>query len=567
MGSCVWTDRVNTVRPRDRVHKAALKICYSPKTELEPSYVPTNKTSVAILAQAQLSQLKFSCHFQAMIRGEKRKCATCKQSAADYCLAGLCGKCCWPRCAPDTHNRREVERGSEGQPRRQFTRTLWHQARELADKHMIQDRFANSMWRAWDKDFESARKAITQGLLRMVDDDLDLSNDQLPEILRDSFSAAHVERIVRELRVVRLGPSPSPARASTWSDDTWPFVPDTQRVSVAAAPDGERATPAAALVDPVMASGSNDPVTVVVFESESSSSSTQSSSSVIWEGTLPCAMHVFAPGNVAPCKSDGTESAHYQRVWPALQALEKMPSSMDPLSSLLRARAAGKRILAQWIGLRPELDKRLFPAVEKPFEWFDSTKNNVTMEGIHDVGCWVYLQLRTPMPDYPVGTTTFLGRPVLHGNTFEEAVHGCSMHTVFNSVVKGLKPGTGTKNRCFGVFAFKTTSTPSVARSASQYCVYDTLCACPDHDIFFGPRMMLECALWKSTEAGIGKMSAGDNQLALKETCYHLKGVFVHILTPEDIRRLPDDHPARHQYTWCGRWNPRYEVGENIIEV
>ena len=223
---------------------------------------------------------------------------------------------------------------------------------------MWHHRFANSMWRAWDKDFENARKAITQGLLRMVDDDLDLSNDQLPEILRDSFSAAHVERIVRELRVVRLGPSPSPARASTWSDDTWPFVPDTQRVSVAAAPDGERATPAAALVDPVMASGSNDPVTVVVFESESSSSSTQSSSSVIWEGTLPCAMHVFAPGNVAPCKSDGTESAHYQRVWPALQPLEKMPSSMDPLSSLLRARAAGKRILAQWIGLRPELDKR-----------------------------------------------------------------------------------------------------------------------------------------------------------------------------------------------------------------
>jgi hypothetical protein len=135
------------------------------------------------------------------------------------------------------------------------------------------------------------------------------------------------------------------------------------------------------------------------------------------------------------------------------------------------------------------------------------------------------------------------------------------MHTVFNSVVKGLKPGTGSKNGCFGVFAFKTTSTPSVARSASQYCVYDTLCACPDHDIFFGPRMMLECALWKSTEEGIGKMSAGDNQLALKETCYHLKGVFVHILTPEDIRRLPGDHLARHQYTWGGRWNPRYEVG------
>jgi hypothetical protein len=62
-------------------------------------------------------------------------------------------------------------------------------------------------------------------------------------------------------------------------------------------------------------------------------------------------------------------------------------------------------------------------------------------------------------------------------------------------------------------------------------------------------------------------MSDGDHQLALKETCFHLKGVFVHIITPEDIRRLPAWHAARNQYTWCGRWNSRYEHGEEYIEV
>ena len=78
---------------------------------------------------------------------------------------------------------------------------------------------------------------------------------------------------------------------------------------------------------------------------------------------------------------------------------------------------------------------------------------------------------------------------------------------------------------------------------------------------------MLECALWKSCEPDIGKMSAGDNQLALKESCFHLKGVFVHIMTPEDFRRLSPEHPARNQWYYCGRWNQRYEQGEHIVEV
>ena len=121
------------------------------------------------------------------------------------------------------------------------------------------------MWRAWDSDFEEARKAITAGLVRMVVDDVDLSNDYLPEILRNSFSAADVEYIVRGLRVVRFGTTESTARASTWTGDTGAVVHETPRVSVAAAPDGERATPPAALVDPVLASGSTDPVTFEVL--------------------------------------------------------------------------------------------------------------------------------------------------------------------------------------------------------------------------------------------------------------------------------------------------------------
>ena len=501
-----------------------------------------------------------------MSRGQKRKCTRCNETAADTCLHDLCGKCCWPRCAPDRHNRRETERGCEGKPRRQFTKAMWHQARELADKYMIQERFEYSMDWSYYKNFEAARKAITVGLVRMVTEDCDLSNDHLPEILRDSFSAADIEDIVRRLKEVRSGTTSSPARASTWSGEHWGACPDTPWVSVAAAPDVERDTPPAAWVQPVVASGSTEPVTFENVQAGSSSSGKEPSPTPNKESTALCAMPEFDPGNLPTIDKDGKPCAHYTRVWPLIEAMEKMPSSIDPSTSLATVHEIGKRILARWIELRPELAAKLKPAVEKQYVWYDAARDNAPMQHVHEVGCWMYLELKTPTPPFPVGTTTFLERPMYYKETFTEAVHGCSMYTVLHSVIKGLQIGTATKNNLTGLFAYKTTDIRRIAKSSSHYVVYDTLCACPQHDIFFGPRMMLECALWKSWEEGI-KLSAGDHQLALQEGCFHLKGVFVHILTPEDIKRLPEGHAAREQWTWCGRWNPRYEHGEGYIEV
>jgi hypothetical protein len=277
-------------------------------------------------------------------------------------------------------------------------------------------------------------------------------------------------------------------------------------------------------------------------------------------------MPEFDPGCVTTIDKDGKPCAHYTRVFPLTEAMEKLPRSIDPSTPLATVHEIGKRILARWIELRPELAAKLKPAVEKQYVWYDAARDNAPMQHVHEVGCWMYLELKTPEPPFPVGTTTFLDRPMYYKNTFTEAVHGCSMYTVLHSVIKGLQIGTATKNNLTGLFAYKTTDIRRIAKSSSHYVVYDTLCACPQHDIFFGPRMMLECALWKSWEEGI-KLSAGDHQLALQEGCFHLKGVFVHILTPEDIKRLPEGHAAREQWTWCGRWNPRYEHGEGYIEV
>ena len=77
---------------------------------------------------------------------------------------------------------------------------------------------------------------------------------------------------------------------------------------------------------------------------------------------------------------------------------------------------------------------------------------------------------------------------------------------------------------------------------------------------------MLEVQDWRIGEPGIGKVSAGEGQWCLKPGMFHLRGLFIHIMTPEDIDDLVD--PA-NPLLWllAGRWSPHYEVGPDLVEV
>ena len=116
------------------------------------------------------------------------------------------------------------------------------------------------------------------------------------------------------------------------------------------------------------------------------------------------------------------------------------------------------------------------------------------------------------------------------------------------------------------MFAFKTKSKPACAKSSSGYCTYESLCHC-GHNIFFGPRLMLEVQDWRIGDPDVGKVSAGEGQWCLKPGMFHLRGFYIHIMTPEDIDALDD--PAKAWGLWFngGRWMSRYEVGPGLIEV
>ena len=224
------------------------------------------------------------------------------------------------------------------------------------------------------------------------------------------------------------------------------------------------------------------------------------------------------------------------------------------------------KILQDWISLRPELASKLHPMRAQHFLWYDSDNGGTVLTDLHDVGAWVYFPLKREVPLYPQGTKQYLERPQLDGKLFVEAVHCCSMYTLMSSVCIGVQPGPEPgKKGLTGVFAFKTKSKPACAKSSSGYCTYESLCHCC-HNIFFGPRLMLEVQDWRIGDPDIGKVSAGEGQWCLKPGMFHLRGFFIHIMTPEDIDAMvnPTDPPL---WLGAGRWMPQYEVGPDLIEV
>ena len=254
-------------------------------------------------------------------------------------------------------------------------------------------------------------------------------------------------------------------------------------------------------------------------------------------------MSPFCPGNKPTFNYNNERCAHYERMSPLQVQLKEIPCTLNPDCSLRSAHQAGKRILMEWISLRPRLAAQLLPPEERPYVWFDMF-DNTPMTKIHDVGLWLYFGLKTPKPPYPEGTTTKNGRQFWQGQEFTETVHACSMYTVYNSIVEGLKSGPPGKGGLVGVYCYRTTATASICKSSSGYRVYEHLCGCEAHNIFFGPTMVLECELWRAGDPGIGPMAAGAKQLCVKPGCFHLKGMYVHIMTPEDFQSLHKEHRA-----------------------
>lgn len=430
----------------------------------------------------------------------------------------------------------------------------WKEAQSVAEDFLQESRLRQSS-DACHVTLQKARYHIYQSLVLLTrEPDIDVSDQRISPILAAALSPVDIDLIVGKLLELK-----HPATRST--------VGSTSCCSGAALPPrvSEAAAPAAdiemiSLSSGVQEASASSPraacVTTPVLEPVSSSSA----SIAVPPKTRfahSCTLPPCRPQNQPACNKDGRPCSHYQRTLPPSVPLDKVPLSLPSPDARLVAHEVGKQILQDWLHLRPALAERLKPMRERPFFFFDAQNGGEPFLHLHDIGCWVHLELKEWMPPPPQGTVQFLKRPTLGGNVFEQAVHCCSMYTVMASVLDGVWPGPeegrGGKT---GVYAFRTESSQKLAWSSSGYCVYEALCG---HDIFFGPRLLFEVQTWRAGEDGIGNIGVGAGQLCLQPGMFHLRSVVVHMMTPEDLRLGELSPDAAGLWFSCGRWQPEYE--------
>ena len=89
------------------------------------------------------------------------------------------------------------------------------------------------------------------------------------------------------------------------------------------------------------------------------------------------------------------------------------------------------------------------------------------------------------------------------------------------------------------------------AQSSSGYAVYSDLA---NNGLSFSVRVELAVQLWRSGEPGIGKISVGSNQWALRAGAYHVTGIWIHALAESDMI------PEGGLWSTHDEWFPEYEV-------
>jgi hypothetical protein len=125
------------------------------------------------------------------------------------------------------------------------------------------------------------------------------------------------------------------------------------------------------------------------------------------------------------------------------------------------------------------------------------------------------------------------------------------MYIVHKALIGGLKPGPDPgKGGLVGVYAYRPIGNKA-AVSSSGYAVYSDLAK---NGLYFSPRFDLAVNTAKALHDGV-KMSAGNQQYAIPDDYSHIKGLWIHCLSGEDIMAGKSS-----SWTLLDNWHPEYEL-------
>ena len=244
----------------------------------------------------------------------------------------------------------------------------------------------------------------------------------------------------------------------------------------------------------------------------------------------------------------GNPCSHYRRDFPPFRGGKKYTEVHQTVSAD-QLYAQAPTILQSWMELRPGLVERLGVPLIRPYPWGNNNDGSPVRPGLHDAGVWFYMPLREWNPPAPSGTDMDTWR--LAGNEMSRAIHATNMYVLHRIVVDGLVAGPEPgKGGVVAVFAYAARGNGE-AQSSSGYAVYSDLA---NNGLSFSVRVELAVQLWRSGEPGIGKISVGNNQWALRAGAYHVTGIWIHALAESDML------PEGGLWSTHDEWFPAYEV-------
>ena len=166
---------------------------------------------------------------------------------------------------------------------------------------------------------------------------------------------------------------------------------------------------------------------------------------------------------------------------------------------------------------------------------------------LHKVGVWFRAPLQQPLPPLQnnSGVNTSSWR-TYDGKEYAATWRSSNFYS-FNSVTqRGLRPGRATKSSLEGVYMYPTDD-ESYAHSLSGYRAHST---------FFKDGLLwsavCECRFDKFLSTTLGKMSAGNGQIAAMIASCHMVAAWFHMV---HISEMPDCEKARLTIN-ADIWNP-----------
>jgi hypothetical protein len=472
-------------------------------------------------------------------------CTKCKQTSPQKCVRQLCGACCVPPCAADVHNNRHSKRGIEGKNRRAKHSKFWNVAQDLAARWLD-----GSMLRRWEPfyklDYFATRAIFLRAIKALVVDPHIENLDTQHPIVSAVCPPGEMERMIARLRrqfpyeeVIAADDEQLELRDIEFANDASCAASSSSEHGKKVGYD-ERIPASSDGVVPWRAHYDDDLPRRVVDVPKTT---------YLDDAAFNFVLPEWEPKNKPATTADKCPCAHYRRTHPLLysqQSKAQRPRMVDlpRASTYMMAEAIFDRWSEKRRGLQEVFQK---PLVTK-FPWppNEGEKENALL---HSEGLWLWCKLKEWIPPPPAGTNK--DEKSWNGQQFDTAIHSCSMYSVHRAIRNGLQPGPEVgKGGKRAVYAYRPKGNKA-ARSSSGYAVYSDLA---NNGLYFSPRFEVAIQLWTAGRADVGKIAVGEGQLALQPGMFHITGLWIHVLSGDDINS--------GMFTWANLddWDPQYEL-------